>query len=370
MINFRFHIVSLIAVFLALAVGIFVGSTVVDQAIVENLDRQIDRVERKADERKAENDRLKSDLERMGAYLEGSAPFAVDGRLAGVPVAVVAESGSGDSVKRTVTLLQQAGADAPVIVWLKPSWRLEDDGDLDALAAVIGDAGDPDDASTLRRRGLVALAERLTEPAVTAGGGGEEAAGEGVGEDSGRRAAGATSSTVETTTTTVPQGADLLEVLDDAGFVSIERIGDGGGDSDGAGGDAGGTTGGTGGESGADTGAEDPATRVLIVGGPASDLFGSEVLIELTRACAGTGAHTAAAEVYVEQDGGPDRGAVVSAIVGDDLLDGMVTTVDDLDLVEGRVSVVIGLDEMADGVVGHYGYGSGASRSLPEWTGR
>jgi len=39
MINFRFHLVSLIAVFLALGLGILVGSTVVDQVIVDRLDR-------------------------------------------------------------------------------------------------------------------------------------------------------------------------------------------------------------------------------------------------------------------------------------------------------------------------------------------
>ena len=41
MINFRFHLVSLIAVFLALGLGILVGSTVVDQVIVDRLDREI-----------------------------------------------------------------------------------------------------------------------------------------------------------------------------------------------------------------------------------------------------------------------------------------------------------------------------------------
>src|SRR3954454_15161459 len=46
MINFRFHIVSLIAVFLALGLGILVGSTVIDQKIVNRLDAEIGRVDR------------------------------------------------------------------------------------------------------------------------------------------------------------------------------------------------------------------------------------------------------------------------------------------------------------------------------------
>ena len=42
MINFRFHIVSLIAVFLALALGIVMGATVVNRAIVDRLNRHSD----------------------------------------------------------------------------------------------------------------------------------------------------------------------------------------------------------------------------------------------------------------------------------------------------------------------------------------
>ena len=44
MINFRFHLVSLIAVFLALGLGILVGSTVIDQGIVNRLDSEINNV--------------------------------------------------------------------------------------------------------------------------------------------------------------------------------------------------------------------------------------------------------------------------------------------------------------------------------------
>ena len=40
-----------------------------------------------------------------------------------------------------------------------------------------------------------------------------------------------------------------------------------------------------------------------------------------------------------------------------DALAAIVSTVDDLDLVQGRVAAVLALQELADGVVGHYGYG-------------
>ena len=58
MINFRFHLVSLVAVFLALGLGILVGSTVVDQKIVDRLDSEINSVRKENSERKAANKQL------------------------------------------------------------------------------------------------------------------------------------------------------------------------------------------------------------------------------------------------------------------------------------------------------------------------
>ena len=57
MINFRFHLVSLIAVFLALAVGIVMGYGVLGQPTVDTLQRRIDNVEANANRIRRENDR-------------------------------------------------------------------------------------------------------------------------------------------------------------------------------------------------------------------------------------------------------------------------------------------------------------------------
>src|ERR671921_798489 len=44
MVTFRFYLVSLVAVFLALAMGVVVGSTLIDRAIVDRLDRSVESV--------------------------------------------------------------------------------------------------------------------------------------------------------------------------------------------------------------------------------------------------------------------------------------------------------------------------------------
>ena len=58
MINFRFHLVSLIAIFLALALGVVIGAGVIDRGVVDTLDNRLEHVEAKADRIQVENDVL------------------------------------------------------------------------------------------------------------------------------------------------------------------------------------------------------------------------------------------------------------------------------------------------------------------------
>ena len=45
MIHFRFHIVSIIAVFLAIAIGTVMGATFVGRGVIDRLQNRIDKVE-------------------------------------------------------------------------------------------------------------------------------------------------------------------------------------------------------------------------------------------------------------------------------------------------------------------------------------
>src|SRR5215471_4961875 len=134
MINFRFHLVSLIAVFLALGLGILVGSTVVDQVIVDRLDREIKSVRHDSDAASAENSQLKDQISKYEDFLKKSAPYAVEQRLQDVPVAVIVDKGVDPAAaKDTLRMLRYAGADAPGLFWLNDSWRLDAPKDLTAL---------------------------------------------------------------------------------------------------------------------------------------------------------------------------------------------------------------------------------------------
>jgi hypothetical protein len=317
MVNFRFHIVSLIAVFLALGLGVLMGSTVLDDQIVSRLDREIRDVRNEASARKTENDRLKDEINRANAYMDDSAAFAVANRLPSVPVAVIAERGvDGGVVDDVVALLQDAGAEVPGVFWLEDKWALRDTDDVNALRDALGISGS---AASVRAQALNALVARLSSPAVA--------------------------TTTPTSETSVPQAApvDVLGALGDAGFVASD-----------------------GDKSAIDAFPPRPA-RALVITGPSSHLAGTEITLDLGRALDDATVPSVVAEAYVDSDApdAPDRGAAVASLRSDDALSKAVSTLDDLELVQGRVTAVIALEQAANGVVGHYGYGGGASHSVP-----
>jgi hypothetical protein len=312
MINFRFHIVSLIAVFLALALGIVMGATVVNRAIVDRLNDRIDTVEDNANKRKAESDQLRGEVGQLQRYIDGTKNFAIAGRLNGVALATIATRGvDADAVKQTVELAQQAGARAPGIIWLEEKLTLSDPDALRELGELLGRPGQ--NAKTTRDETWNALASRLA-----------------------------------TGTGTAANGRDLLTALADAGFISFEPVGNQGDNFSPA------TFGG--GEA-----------RVLLIDGTNGQVSANEVVGPLGTALAANRFRLVAGEVFAEKDGGPKRGAMLAPIRNSDELKQAVSTVDDVDQLEGRVASVLALADLSRNVVGQYGYGAGATKSAPEW---
>jgi len=315
MVNFRFHIVSLIAVFLAIGLGILMGSTVVKGAIVDRLDREIDQVRKESDNLRDANRQTNNDLDRVNGFVEDSAAFAVDGRLTDVPVVVLAERGvDEDVVKDTAQLLVTAGAEVPGIFWLEERWKLETEEDVQALRDAADLLGS---ASSVRTRALGELAARLTEPA-------------------------------EPPIDGVEQPADLIARLSDAGFLGVDA-------------------------DNVDLTTFPPRpARAVVVTGTNSKFAGTDMTVETVSAFVDVDAPTVAGEVYVtsDQPDAPERGAAVAPVRTNDGLSATVSTVDDLDLVAGRVATVLALQDLVNGVVGHYGYGNGATSSLPPPPGR
>jgi hypothetical protein len=311
MISFRFHVVSLTAVFLAIAIGVVVGTTYVDQAVVDGLENRVDRVSRNLDERRAENDALQDDLDRLRGYVEASADFAVTGRLAGVPVVVVAAAGIDEDVAaRTVALARTAGAVVPGVVWLEERWVLEGDADADALAEAAGIARSSDAAERLNA--IEALVGALAAPA------------EGVDPAA---------------------GAARLDALVQGGFLRVDAQGE---------------------EAVPFRDSAGTAPRILLL--TSSDLRAElvEVVAGIASEASSTGLATVAAEAFRSGSDGPERGEVLIDSLPEEAR-GRVGIVDGLETPEGRVAAIVSLSEVAAGRVAHYGHGPGADGPLPAW---
>jgi hypothetical protein len=342
MINIRYHVYSLVAVFLALAIGVAAGSTVVQRSVVDNLKSTQGRIEQNLDDLKSQNASLQdrtAALERRDGTLtdEGPGTFLA-GELSDMPVMLVRTQGvSGGALGRVRNALKVAGAETVSEVELKPALA-----DADSLAAVAPDlelAADqtaPEDVQAAIGERLGALvaavhAERAPTPTTS----------EPSGTDTTPPATDAPPSSAVRSLT------EFLQLLDDAGLASVR----------GSLGDAGVTT--------ADL-------TVVTLGGLTRDLDPIPVVRPLLETLAAEGNPMAlAADTPLDQplgDGEEAYGAV-AAVRGDGRVRDEVSTVDHVGDFAGLSALILALAALGDGQVGHYGTDEGADSLLPSQRG-
>jgi hypothetical protein len=305
-ISFRYHLVSLVAAFLALAVGIVIGSTLADRAIVDGLRSRVESVSANLDERQAANDRLQAENDRLSAYVEdGSGRFVAD-ELTGQSVVVVVEQGvDGGAVDRTVGLLGEAGALVRARVDVRPDWVLDDPETRTELAAALNI--ERDDADAMRARLARLLVADLASTVVVSD------------DDSGP---------VDAATSLGLIDYDEVggEVLEEGQMVSF----------------------------------------VVITGTETAD---NPRKTDLASAMVAEGSPTVIATVFdpaAAEAEGTERGDSLAPILDDPKLAEGIATVDYLDLPEGPLTTVIVLADAIAGTVGHFGYGAAVDAAVPE----
>lgn len=111
MIDFRYHLVSIISVFLALAVGIVVGTTALNGVIVDDLRQRVDGL---AADKRAREETI-SDQQRelagAGAFATAVTEEEVAGALANRRITLISAPGVSEDLRSEVTtVLEQAGA--------------------------------------------------------------------------------------------------------------------------------------------------------------------------------------------------------------------------------------------------------------------
>ena len=228
------------------------------------------------------------------------------------------------------------------IVWLEPRWDLAEAEDLATAASSVGSGSN--DAGRGACSGLAAAPRHRDAPG-TPPPRPRRAAPTTVGPDGSTTLAPSSTTTTERPGSTLRFDGTLLSELADAGLVRLQTI------------DA---------ELPADGG------ELLLVGvtGTASTLARpGAAAIELVRTAAEAGVPSVLAEVTAppSDDQPSERGVLVAGALEEGSV--QFSTVDDLELIAGRVATVLALSALREGTVGRFGYGPDVDGVLPAWQG-
>jgi hypothetical protein len=301
-IDFRYHLVSLIAVFLAVALGIVIGTTALNEPILADIKNQVTDLE--GDKRSLEDrtQELQAQLDTSDAFEAAVAPALVDGALANSRVLLITtnEDVAPETVDEVTALITEAGGTVSGSLALRPEFS--DPSSSSALQGYVTGGGLPttvhlpetDDAGQLVG---AALAQVLMIPA---GGG------------------------------VVPDGASVSSVI--AGLVALDVLAQ--------------TT-----DSVAPADYAVVLTSGAFTGKDAAQR--SNTVVDLVSALDAAGSGSV---VSGDAASAADNG-LVGAIRADPSLSSAVSTVDNVGRVAGRISTVLALGAEADGTSGRYGTG-------------
>jgi hypothetical protein len=112
MLNFRYHALSLVAVFLSLAIGLLLGVAIGDKGLVSSAEQDV-RASLRGDVRdaQAQRDDARAALQERQQFEAEAYPALVGGRLAGRRIALVELGGASDLMwNLTKDALQESGA--------------------------------------------------------------------------------------------------------------------------------------------------------------------------------------------------------------------------------------------------------------------
>ena len=173
MINLRYHIVSITAVFLALGIGLAFGAAFIDRATVGQLERNLNRIESDNTRLESANARLEDQQDALAEtdaeLRQNGVGELVAGSLTDVPVLTLAVRGiDEDAADAAAAATVAAGAVPPASLWLTDRFALDDQSEVDDLAEALGvSTGTADGLRRTARRQLGTLLARAALPPAT-----------------------------------------------------------------------------------------------------------------------------------------------------------------------------------------------------------
>jgi Copper transport outer membrane protein, MctB len=144
-IDFRYHLVSIVAVFLALAIGIVVGASALQPEVLRVFNRASSNEQRQINADRTNIRNLENELGTNQAFAQSAAPLLLDNLLAGQHVVLVTAPGADATTVSGVTAaLKLAGATITTQVALQPAFfdtSAATRGSLETLAQQVAPPG-------------------------------------------------------------------------------------------------------------------------------------------------------------------------------------------------------------------------------------
>jgi hypothetical protein len=136
-IDFRYHLVSLISVFLALAVGIILGAGPLQGVLGEQLTDQVDALRSERNDLRDALSATEADADERLQFIQAAGPALVAGTLDGQRVAIVdVDDVAGDVEQGIIDQIEAAGGTVVLSAVVTPSWTDEEHAGLrDTIAA-------------------------------------------------------------------------------------------------------------------------------------------------------------------------------------------------------------------------------------------
>jgi hypothetical protein len=138
LIDMRYHVISLVAVFLALGIGILLGTTLVERGLIAEQKAQIRSLKATFDEIKTKNTSLNSELEAYKRFADESRPYLVANMLPGKTYAVLTgEDPDEGTLSRINDGIAAAGGSVPVTITIASSKKFADPSVIANLATLF-----------------------------------------------------------------------------------------------------------------------------------------------------------------------------------------------------------------------------------------
>ena len=325
MIDFRYHLVSIVAVFLALAIGIVLGSTELQGPTYNLLNQTTAKLQNELDQASSQRDAAQQQASLGQNYAQAVEPVVLHNLLAGQRLLIVTEPGAPASVVTAITnaATQDAGATVTGQIALQSKFFDNSDTTLAALNQI--------NLAMSQADGIV-----LTTGTTYQDQAAQVIAGEILTAGSGSSAGALPGSSPSTSSGQDTNAQTMLGAYANEGFLTISGQ------------------------------PSVPATLVVIVTPQAAPSDGSadpvdQLLVPVAEELAAKSSATVAAGVSA--DSGP--GSPIAVLRASSAAS-KVSTVDDADFVAGQSVVIQALAAQLNGAnPGSYGFANGASAVAP-----